>query len=118
LSAFPQRQSEGVLMRPIAGQGLGERIFHRTCAAQSAVCQLDAAEHLVQPIGLPHGKPARSPTRGQVGFDNDENVITGASSFKAAMAAPDRERQIRIDLVGEQRKIVPVARSINARRLD
>ena len=104
-------------MRSIAGQRRGKRVFHRAGAAQPAVGELfDPREHVVEPIGLRDGQPARPPAGGQIRFrQRRKRNDRGVGIQRGDRRHGSVEREVGVNLVGEQRKVVLVG-EIDQRR--
>jgi hypothetical protein len=108
--ALAQRVAERCLVRPVAAQRCDQRVLHRACAAQPAISQLlDRRQDVVEPLGLADREPARAPSGGEIrlrerrkGDDRCIGVLPREGGDRAV------ECEIGIDLVGEQRHVVPI----------
>ena len=105
-----KRVAKHLLVRPIAVERGDDRVLHRSGAAQPSVRQLlDPGEQIVEPRRRRDRHPAGAPARRQIRLgqrrerdDRRLGIERGEGADRAI------ERQVRVNLVGEQREVVLV----------
>ena len=104
------RLAKQLLVRSVAVERGDDGVLHRRGAAQASVRQLlDRGEHVVEPLGAADREPSRSPPRRQVGLrqrrERDDRRIRIDARDRVHRSL---EREVGVDLVGEQRDVVIV----------
>ena len=111
LGALAQRRAERHLVRAIAGRARRRApysigpVLHSRPSASFLIPASTSSSRSVRPTAI---QPVRQPGA-RYAFESDENEMTGASGFERRERRHGAvEREVRVDLVGEQREVVLV----------